>query len=54
MVRFDERLPGGVLCASMNTPEAVVAIQRWYPQIYLACHVRHTHARASRAAAKVN
>jgi DNA-binding MarR family transcriptional regulator len=31
----------------MKTSADVVAIQRCYPQIYLACHTRHTRARSS-------
>lgn len=31
----------------MNSADAVAAIQRSYPQIYLACHVRHMRARTS-------
>src|SRR5262245_1806001 len=50
IVRFDELSPPAYHSSRMPVSNADVAdVQRYYPQIYLACHTRH-HRRRSNAA----
>jgi DNA-binding MarR family transcriptional regulator len=46
MLRFDERSPASY---ASHMPNAVRQVQRWYPQIYLACHVDHKRPRSTQS-----